>query len=227
MALVAHWKLDDNAANTTVTDELATYGLTLNGGDNTSAKSVAAKDGNGFQFNGTDDYCSRTTAIGYRNGAYTIAAWVKGVAQSDTKIFGNGANPSTNNEFSIGTGATTTSKCRIRVRNNDGTYAIQAESTTTVFDDTWHHIAFVNDGDGNARLYVDGVEDATNFDYTHVDTSPNRTSIGAHLRSTAAGFFNGIIDDVRVYDNALSQSDVLALPGFTVSSGIYYYQYQS
>ena len=38
-------------------------------------------------------------------------------------------------------------------------------SSAVVFDDTWHHIAWVDDR-GTVKLYVDGDLDAANFNYT-------------------------------------------------------------
>lgn len=209
---IAHWTLDDNAANTTVTDAESLQNLTLAGGDTTADKQTTGKLNGAFSFNGTDDYCYANAAVGYSSGAFSVSLWVNGASgQSGKGLFTNGASVATNNEFEISTGSSNTAKILVRVRNNGGTWALAAESATTALDSTWHHVIFVNDGDGNARLYIDGVEDATSFNFTHVDTAVNRTAIGARYRATPLNFFAGTIDDVKVWDVALSEAEAQAL----------------
>jgi hypothetical protein len=88
---------------------------------------------------------------------------------------------------------------------------------------TWHHVAATWDG-RYWKLYVDGTLDATK-DWTASFTSPvpgtgnevlprydsiQRAAIGAAINSTGAvtGGFNGLIDDVQLYDGALTAADI-------------------
>ena len=99
----------------------------------------------------------------------------------------------------------------INVRTTGGTTLINnAASTSVVLDNTWHHIAWVDDH-GDAKLYVDGNLDATNYKYNWPGASSfsfNTTTIGALVRSSVGGYFNGQIDEVALWERPLSQDEV-------------------
>ena len=87
-----------------------------------------------------------------------------------------------------------------------------------VFDDTWHHIAWV-DNNGQVVLYVDGVADATDFSYTRGPMDVNTTTIGGILRANPSHHWRGEIDDVRLYNYALREEEVAGIyePGGVVA----------
>jgi hypothetical protein len=78
---------------------------------------------------------------------------------------------------------------------------------------SWVHVVGTWDG-GTMRLFKNGTQVAKGL-VSSMRTSPNtRTGIGATLgRSVdpAIAFFNGMIDDLRLYNRALSQIEILAL----------------
>jgi hypothetical protein len=69
----------------------------------------------------------------------------------------------------------------------------------------WHHVAMIRSG-GVIRFYVDGVQTANTS--SSVPKNPTAFSIGS---GTGIRFFEGQIDDVRIYNRALSSNDVAAL----------------
>lgn len=82
------------------------------------------------------------------------------------------------------------------------------ESTSTVDDGEWHHVACVLDGNNisNIRFYIDGVLDPNSVTgTTAVDTreSPVRISRGVNNR-----YLNATIDDVRIWDTNLSEETI-------------------
>ena len=98
----------------------------------------------------------------------------------------------------------------------DATY-IQANTTgtKTVNDSTWHHVAWTNDGAGNAHMYVDGATDACSngsWNYTpHTQGTITTSSIGALTRPNTGSFFTGTISDVRLYNRVLTAAEVHTL----------------
>ena len=78
------------------------------------------------------------------------------------------------------------------------------------FDDTWHHIAWV-DENGGARLYIDGLLDGGDFNYTRGTMALDTTSIGGILRAAPSHFFTGQIDDVQIYNRALADVEILGV----------------
>ena len=69
----------------------------------------------------------------------------------------------------------------------------------------WQHVAFSYNG-STARFYVNGTEVA-NRSFTGNVGDSNTWRIGAY-GSTAMGFFDGTIDEVRIYNRALTQTEI-------------------
>lgn len=78
-----------------------------------------------------------------------------------------------------------------------------------IADGRWHHIAFVVDASGG-RVYVDG-ELRTSRAWTgtpSASSSPMPFSIG-YYNSPLGGYFNGLIDEVRLWNRAKSRTELL------------------
>ncbi len=71
----------------------------------------------------------------------------------------------------------------------------------------WHHVAALYDG-SVCTIYVDGVDRTTNSSLDSVVAGPDAFVIGGHS-SESQDYFNGLIDDVRVYDNIQSREQIL------------------
>jgi len=86
--------------------------------------------------------------------------------------------------------------------------------STAISADTWHHLTVVFDGSlsGNAnrlKVYVDSVQQTLAFYGTMPSTLPTNTASQFIGKSETAGTpFNGKIDDVRIYSQALSSDEV-------------------
>jgi hypothetical protein len=93
----------------------------------------------------------------------------------------------------------------------DGTNTTAAYGTTDIADNAWHHIAVVYNG-SNITLYVDGSVDTNGAN--------NPASYSSGIYNGSAQFrigvrdglsnvaFNGLVDDVGIFDTALSQANV-------------------
>ncbi|MBW1691387.1 MAG: DUF1566 domain-containing protein, partial [Deltaproteobacteria bacterium] len=86
-------------------------------------------------------------------------------------------------------------------------------SDTAIKDGGWHHIVGVRDtDDGVMRIYVDGREDATPVEDTIIDSTDNSKPLSFGGPSVSGeSFYNGLIDDVRIYNRALSEPEVQSL----------------
>jgi hypothetical protein len=166
-------------------------------------------------FDGTDDYVVVQQNDGlpvFNRVTYSISMWVRGpMNQVDRRVFSESNNAGNNNPlFNIGTdsAATPTGVVDILIRNDAGASALaHVKSVGVAFNDAWHHLAWV-DNNGNAALYIDGVRDATSFVYTKPVLSVNTTTVGGILRATSCCWFNGRIDDVRVFNYILSDAEI-------------------
>lgn len=78
-------------------------------------------------------------------------------------------------------------------------------SSTDVNDGNWKHIAFVADG-SSAFIYVNGSLDATGS--TKIQASANSSNYVFGARSNAAFAYQGNVDELAIFNYALSSSDV-------------------
>ncbi len=93
---------------------------------------------------------------------------------------------------------------------------------TPITNGVWYHAAATYDGT-SMRLYLNGTLDNEIAVSQPVDASSNAyASIGSALNSTGlpSGFFNGVIDEVRIWNRALSQAEIRTNLTQKISSGL-------
>lgn len=199
--LVAHWKLNDSAANTTVADATGN-GHTGTASANTSVMSVAGKLSTALEFaTAASRYVSVQDHEDLRLASGgTICLWVKWDGTTATTggysptLMAKGASYRVH--ANSGGGVT------LRVNGNLSIYVAGA-----MVSGEWCHIAVVLSPVGKV-VYVNGVASHT------ADTAmPIATIAGLILGSytTAGGFFGGVLDDVRIYKRPLSAQEILAI----------------
>jgi len=166
-------------------------------------------------FDGLDDLIELAPLNGlpiYSNEAYSVTLWVNGGPQADRRVFSESNTTTRNPLFNIGTqNGGVTGQVDIYIRDVNNTVVVNHRlSSGIAFDNAWHHIAWVDDN-GAAVLYIDGIRDATDFTYTKVAMPFTVTTIGGILRNTPSHWFSGMIDDVQVFDHALSEYELLCM----------------
>ena len=194
-----HLKLDGSAADSSMYHR----GTLLNG----STVSTGHIDGS-LAFDGVDDYINIYNYKGITgSSSRTCCTWIK-TTQTNGIVFSWGLNLAGE-------------KWIIRV-HTDGTARAEVQGgyiygSTAVNDDTWHHIAIVLEDDGStdiseALIYVDGVLDTIGSSGAiSVDTSDlNDVEIGT-FSYAGTSTFAGELDDVRIYDSALTQAQIQAI----------------
>ena len=217
--LVAHYPLDRLGAGVEATDAFGFHHLIGTNLDQSAV--VTGQDGNAVSFDAEKKtMLARTSgAVGDRlpvssHPEHSIVMWVnvKGTGQSDLRIFSEGALSENTSLYNIGAqNGGADDRLDFYLRASNGSTPNHQYSTATPLDGTWHHIAWVVSGD-QAKLYVDGVIDATMF--TWVDPySPTltTTSLGGIQRSLKSHWVTGEIDEVSLWNLALTAADVAAL----------------
>jgi len=199
--LVGWWKLDDASGTTAADSSKHGRNGTLQGGPSLADHSVAGRVGKALSLDGKNGFVEIT---GYKGVAgtqpRTVAAWIKTknsrgeiVAWGDDDfgkmwIFG----------FIRG---------HVGVTPSGGYLYINER----INDDQWHHVAAVTEkGDppnlhDSVKLYVDGTL-AKIHDIGLLDLWPLDTGSGIDVRIGRG--FNGLIDEVRIYDRALSEDEM-------------------
>lgn len=101
------------------------------------------------------------------------------------------------------------------VHTNGGDHSHNVSATSTLANGNWHHVAGVwGDGGDTLKIYVDGkLGNTATIDAGTLRTGTLPSSIGCDNPNhpTAFSYFSGGIDEVRVYDRALTGTDVLTL----------------
>lgn len=210
---ISHWSFDGDLLD----PESANDGTFIGEAAPPFVQGYDCADPGALEFDGTDDYVlvAQTSNLPlYNKSAFTIAMWLNGLPQVDRRVWSEGSSTSNNPLFNLGTESTgATGALDFFLRNDTGgMIATHVLSTTMVFDGTWHHIAWVDD-DGAVTLYVDGVPDATDFSYTRPTLTLNTTTIGGILRGDPGYWFDGMIDDVQIFNYPLAEEEVLGLVG--------------
>jgi hypothetical protein len=165
-----------------------------------------AGSGKALDFDGTDDII----AIGTLNGEVlgsnprTIEAWVKTTSTNIGSIFRYGK---------------TAPNGRINLRTGDGQILIEANGKQVVWealavnDGNWHHVAWSYSNGTNLSdgiVYVDGIA-LTNILGNNANVPPNTQTGAAYIGSLDNNFyFDGNIDEVRVWNVTRSQSQIQA-----------------
>ncbi|HPP55982.1 MAG TPA: glycoside hydrolase family 76 protein [Anaerohalosphaeraceae bacterium] len=100
-----------------------------------------------------------------------------------------------------------------------GVWGGYTRSSAALNDGRWHHLAAVLHNDGSAdlgdiRFYVDGIPQAAQPSASvSINTSASQdVFLGAFSNAgTGAGFFAGLLDEIRIYDRALSEEQIVRL----------------
>ena len=88
----------------------------------------------------------------------------------------------------------------------NGTTYTSPGNTTNVLDNKWHNVTLVYDGN-TARIYVDGVSGSPLTGSGYVTTNNASLLIG-NDQCCGGRFFNGLVDNARVYAKALTALEV-------------------
>ena len=198
---VGYWRLEETSGST-VADEIGTndgtvYGANLN---------VDGQVGSAASFDGIDDYISIPYDAALNTATFTGEAIIRADAFSSTltRVLSFRKNAHNGWEMLV------TDIGRLRLEWGDGSATRNAESpTNTILTETTYHVAVTHDGT-TGRAYVNGTEVAF-FDASLSVNDTANMAIG-NILWTVAGQrgHTGMIDEVAVYDTALSAARILA-----------------
>lgn len=201
--LVGYWKMDEATWSGTLADIVDSSGNgnigTAQGATDAKAYPTTGKFGNGGYFDGVDDYVSvpNNSMFSFGTNDFSISAWVKTNVTS-TKI---AVGKYSGYDYWLG-------------NNYGATFSISGtqvnEPSNTISDNNWHLITGVR-SKGVIYIFVDGK--LRNSKANTNSASPDG-NLGIGQFGTSGYFWNGLIDEVRIYNRALSPSEVSALYNF-------------
>lgn len=214
--LRGHWKLNESSG--TVASDSSVY---KNNGTiyNSVTLGETGQIGNSFKFTGSADNqyvgIPHSTSLNLgNNDSYTVALWFKIISLTDQFQHLIAKNPEANNkspfELYINTRGprSTTVEITGAIKNNVLTYPnnfLFYTRTKTGFANVWHHVALVRNGN-SMSLYFGGVHRQTKS--PTINDASNTEQITLAQRGDNAIWFDGNIDDVRIYNTNLSSTQI-------------------
>ena len=196
--------------------------ITTANGTATLPFSLMAAPGNALAFDGVNDYLAlpTSTPVPTGNGAYTLEAWMKPTAMGVAGIIGWGNWGTTNQVNALRLSPT-------GIINY--WWGPDLSVTTPNLSGRWHHVAATFDGT-TRTIYLDGVALGSDTPGTHTVPTPSNLRIGCTNGPSPGGgyeYFNGSIDEVRVYSVALTpaqvQADMVSTTAAVPASLVLYY----
>jgi hypothetical protein len=190
--MVGYWSLDDGSGSVA-----GDFSENNNDGTINGATWTDGKIGGALEFDGSDDYVDLPDNLGYSNQVSAFA-WFKhkapppgdyhiimGGSQLEISIHSNGY---------LRTGVYTDS----RHVSNHG---------SGLNDGQWHYVGFTFDGN-TKKSYIDGNFAGELSEITGILTSSFSNRRIGRYGSSGTYYLNGIVDDIRIYDRALSESKI-------------------
>lgn len=228
-APIAHWKMDECEGNivhdasglgNTGTITIGAGGSqvslgTCGAGDTTAwSNGSTGKINSAMSFDGTDDfaYASSTNLLNLIGSAYSISLWVKddtpsSVLNSVYHRIVSFANGTTNIQLGLGN-ETSGGGDRIFYIQEAGNGAVK-QVTSGNASSGWHHVTATSNGSGSWNIYLDGVlsNNGTTMSSSSTPYVTNTGYIYIGQRGNG-GYTNGLVDDVRIYNYALTSEQV-------------------
>lgn len=218
--LVGYWKMNEVSWNGTsgeVVDQ------TLNNYDGTrigDATTISSGFGKSGTFDGTGDYVSMGNVLNFGDSTdFTLSAWVNRTTfTGDDQIIAKRNSESTAEvgyllwvDGNDGSGDLDD----VRFMVSDGSDEFLIETTTTMTTSGWNLVTVVFDDDSatNSTIYINGVDSKSSTTGTIADVNSliNSVNFTIGAESDAGEPWNGYIDEVRVYDRAITAEEVAKL----------------
>jgi hypothetical protein len=216
---VGYWKLDDGSG-TSATDSSGNgnTGMLVNG-----PTWVTGKINGALQFNGTNQYVTvpapTGSSIDLDKVPVTLAAWINpAIVNKQQAILLRGMSDGIGRGHQ-GYGMWINSNGTINVGSAGGG---NFSSNVAVAANAWSQVTGVINGTAS-KVYINGVDRTPSSVNIGIVASSLPLTLGASRDGTNSGyvvFFNGVLDDVRVYNRALSAAEAAALANMTMAPAV-------
>jgi Protein of unknown function (DUF4038)/Concanavalin A-like lectin/glucanases superfamily/Putative collagen-binding domain of a collagenase len=201
---LAYFPLDEGSGST-VGDQ------TGNGNQGTFVNGpwwAAGRFASGLAFGGGDWVDFPRAVIGGRD-TFSISAWFRMASSRKGVVYSEGSASGSLPILYVSINENTAGDAEFGAMSDDGTWGGVAVPGSGLDDGAWHHLCAIARG-GARALWIDGSKRAE----ATMSVPPAafaRSALGRLASQSVTNFFDGAIDDVRLYDGALDDVDVAAL----------------
>ena len=202
--LVGDWQMDDGGG--TQARDFSGWGndATLVG----SPTWVPVATGLALNLNGSTSYATITDQAALDSaGALTLSAWIRPRALANQVLISRARTGSVDG-YELALSSTGTVFARLNQASSGDTYRVDSHTLYPTTGTSWMHVAATYDGT-TMRLYVNGRLDSSAPGPAAIGTGPVDVGLGA--QSDGTRLFYGALDDVRIYNLALTGTEIAAL----------------
>jgi len=244
VGLVGRWGLNEGSGTTAAsTGSAAGVNGTLFNSPSwttgTSFSPITAASDCSINFGGTNAYVTFGNAAALGLTQFTLEAWIYKTGNGATVSTGSGgvtAQPiitkgrdeseANNRDLNYFMGINSSGKLVADFEEGSGSASPGTNhpitGTTTIANNAWHHVAVTYNA-SLLRIYLDGnLESSLTVNRTAQSASIQPAAIGSALNSTnvASGFFQGRIDEARIWNTARTQAAIQATINTQLSTPI-------
>jgi hypothetical protein len=197
--IIGWWKFDETEGTTAKDSSGNNHNGTLVG----NAKWAQGKIGGAVDLDGKSGFVQIADKSAFDiAGQITIACWANlhSIPTDYSALVTKG-----DNSWRL---STTPGQRKFHASVNDW-QQLMVDGSTEVSANEWHHVAMVYNGD-EVRIYVDGKLDTAKLWKGGIAVNDFDVLIGENAERKGR-FFDGLMDDVRIYNYALKESDIMAL----------------
>jgi hypothetical protein len=206
---ITRLKMDDDSDTTTAIDSWGSNDGTIDGATYETADTI---DGNALSFDGVDNSVNLgdPANLNFGTGNFTISCWVKAPGTGTYEDYVTKKHPRDYNGYVM---RMRSGKLRAELRDSNDNI-IRLQPYIDIDHDEWVHTTLTRDG-ADAYLYLNGgiVDSGNDQNLGSIDTSVDFKL--AETDSTEfedeGNRFEGELDDLRIYDRALSDVEVFEL----------------
>lgn len=178
--------------------------------------------GNGLQFSGDNDFVAlaQQASLSPGSGDMTIACWVNfGAVDSSAHWIYNDYDAADTATVVLRLNSDNTLNFFVR---NAASEVSQVSTTSTLSTGVWYHVIAIKTGN-NVAIYLNNTAEGTPSNglagAVNVDDATRLPIVGAGIGGSV-NFFNGIIDEFRIYNNAKDATDRTALYTFGSAASV-------
>lgn len=183
----------------------------------TSSAKVGGVLGQALKFDGVDDYVNigDPTSVDFGSGNFALATWFVTRNPTGSRQILIGKDVAGNRQFGLVYDANDDSNNKLQIfyyLNSTSAVTCNSTSNNLVADTKWHHLAGQRYGN-TFQMYLDGVRINCDEAGTHGSMAASSAILRIGAREYV-GFNNnlsGSLDDVRIYNRALSASEIQKL----------------
>ena len=197
--LVSHWRFDEGSGPLAMDAADGNAGMLVNGPTWTTGQL-----GGALRFDGSNDYVQVADAANLDiTSELTIAAWInpQSMGQGDQGRILDKAGA----DGTVGWVFRLNSSNRLGFQQHGKTPGVNTVSNV-ISTDTWQHVAAVVSGGRNVTFYVNGTNVGSGTLNGAIAANAKPLSIG--IRGDGQRAFDGSMDEVRVYNRALSSGEI-------------------